>query len=187
MLVNVARRAAKSKDSINMLGQAWSDGMQTGAVTHMRNGNGEDLWIICHAPSKGCSPRWDADGNLFLDDGSTAIKVAKHTLSNGNVMPAVWYGLSNGWVMAFRSYKNPQRLGGRAGKVKTMTLRYKISDDGNSFPLRKQSVNGRLVQLPVSGTLPPPGSLPPPRLVTNAHNRRVHIPATCASSSGLYA
>ena len=107
---------------VNVAGQQWSKGMLTGAVTHMRNSDGRDVWIVCHDPSKGCSPRWGSKGKLVLDDGSTAIKAVKHTMSDGNTMTAVSYMRSNNRATFSYRYKSPIRNGSLKSEAWKYTL-----------------------------------------------------------------
>jgi len=102
-LTNLARNRAKSGDLVNIVGQKWSDGMQTGAARKVCitiDGKEECLTVIRHNPNTDGTTRWHSDGSLTIAAGDTVISgAAKHTYSDGNTMTAVSYLRSNGRIM----------------------------------------------------------------------------------------
>lgn len=154
-LVDLARRRARSKDMINVGGQAWSNGMQTGGVTTMVktiDGQTRKVTIIHHNPSAGSSSRWESDGDLFIDDGDTAIIAgARHELSDGNTLTAVSFLRSNNRLMHSHKYARNSYSTKRKRVVSEAAL-WKYDATTTKVEVRKFSHNGTLDRSPSSMT-----------------------------------
>lgn len=127
---------------MNVGGQTWSKGMQTGSARFMcRNVEGKQicLLVIKHDPSARGTTRWKSDGSLSIAKGDTVIKGANHTYSDGNIMTAVTYHRSKDRVMHSYQYADHIKRG-----VWTDAGLWEYNVRKKKFNLKKSSHHGVL-------------------------------------------
>ena len=136
-LVEIARKMARSKDLVNVMGEAWSDKVQSGRVIEARVSKTEFKVI-----DAGNGHLSSANGRLSTSGDVVGIKAVKHSLPDGNSMLAVSYTMpSIGRFAAYYEYEKPVFLPRDTVKTKTEALLFR--DAGDEFVLEKASSNRR--------------------------------------------
>lgn len=125
-LVAVARRAARSKDIVNIMGQAWSTGMRSG----------------------GTSTAEDGDETILVEDGRTSgadrqvvVGAARHTLRDGTILLIVVYRMRrDSKLLVYQEFDQPVPDG--VGDLKSEATLHRAGD--SELVLEKGSSNGSL-------------------------------------------
>lgn len=135
-LVSAARKKARRRDVVNLMGEKWSKGMQTGKVIQKRTRNGDELWFICYDSSKGCrSPKQDRRGNLILTEGVALIYAIEPELKNGNDIMSVSYSMSDKRTLAYLEYDESEQ------GIDSNAMLWRVK--GGKVSVEKSSTNGQ--------------------------------------------
>ena len=123
-LVEVSRRAARSKDVVNIMGQAWSAGMRNGRVSSAEDG---DETILVE------------DGRTSGADRRVVVRVARHTLKDGTTLLIVVYRMRRDTkLLVYQEFDQPVPDG--VGDLKSEATLHKADD--SELVLEKGSSNG---------------------------------------------
>ena len=132
-LEKVGRAVAGRGDLRNVLGAAWANGIKRGTVRFKSCQNGDCVVII---GSGSCSYR-RVNGSLEIEGNCSAIRAARHTLSDGSSRIAVSYQMSNRRVAHYHAYANTKR------RTKTESILWKYDGGARKYRRDRSSHNGR--------------------------------------------
>lgn len=150
-LVEVAREMSRRQDVMNLMGEKWSERMQSGTATRYCRDDGSGCDTVIALDGSCRITREDDDdrssGELRLSGNCVLIEAARHKLGKKNSLTAVGYAMprdgrdnedGGGRVVHYYEYKKP------VDRIKTEAGRWEQDDVNEAiFRRTRSSHNGR--------------------------------------------
>lgn len=141
-LISVARRAAQSRDFVNVAGKKWSDRVQRGTILGRSCYNKNCFTVISFG--RGCTVIQDND-KLRLDGDCIAVKAARVKDKNNSWLAVSYVLPADDRIIHYHEYDKPIQPKRGNFKIESRAKLWEV--EGKRMHLEKYSANGRQMSL----------------------------------------